>query len=110
MKTVTDLEMKEKIELSTDHLVMVLCSAEWCAPCKRLKPILEKLSAIYTGNGGKPLMELFLLDIEENPETCKHYGVQGIPTILWFRNGKLASTTVGLQSEQSLIVKIESLL
>lgn len=104
MKTVTDNTMEDVISQSSGKLQIVDCTAEWCAPCKKLKPILEKLNSDMSDK-----VEVHVLDIEENSETVKKYQVKGIPTLLWFRNGGLVKTTMGMQSQANLVSTIEEL-
>lgn len=103
MKTATDSTMESIVASSSDRLVLVTCSADWCGPCKRLKPILEKLDSEYGS-----MMDCYVLDIEENPITAKQHGILGIPSILWFLKGNLVHTSVGLMSEKALVTRIES--
>ena len=59
-------------------------TAEWCGPCKQIGPILEEIS-----EEKKELINIVKINIDENPETPQKYGVRGIPTLIFFKNGKL---------------------
>ena len=64
--------------------------AEWCGPCKQISPILEEIS-----EEKKELINIVKLNIDENPETPQKYGVRGIPTLIFFKDGKLIDTKIG---------------
>lgn len=104
MKTITDGNFQEKLLGSNEKLLLVDCSAEWCSPCKKLKPILEQLAVEHADQ-----VDINILDIEENPETVKKFQIRGVPSLLWFKNGILVQTTVGLLSKQSLVKEIADL-
>ena len=64
--------------------------AEWCGPCKMIGPSLEEIA---TELG--PKAKIVKVNIDENPNTPAKYGVRGIPTLMVFKDGKLAATKVG---------------
>ena len=71
--------------------------AEWCGPCKQIGPILEEIS-----NEKKDLINIYKLNIDENPEIPQKYGVRGIPTLMLFKDGKLLDTKVGSLPKNSI--------
>ena len=79
--------------------------AEWCNPCKQISPILEEIS-----EEKKEQLRVVKLNIDENPQTPQEYGVQGIPTLLLFIDGKLADSKIGNMPKTSLTEWIESYL
>ena len=104
MKQITDNLIEAAIAESSQKILLVDCSADWCAPCKKLKPVLEQIA-----NENSEQIDVRVLDIEENPETVKKYQVRGIPTLLWFRNGSLVKTTVGSVSKQNLLSEMNNI-
>ena len=75
---------------SSDILTLVDFWAEWCGPCKQIGPILEEISE------AKPdKLNIFKLNVDENPQTPQKFGVRGIPTLMLFKDGKLLDTKVG---------------
>ncbi|MFB0522585.1 MAG: thioredoxin [Candidatus Bathyarchaeia archaeon] len=90
------------IETIQNHsLVVVDCWASWCAPCHIVAPIIEELAQDYAGKilFGK-------LNVDENRAVATQYQIMGIPTLLVFKNGKLADRIVGAMPRQVLEQKI----
>lgn len=76
--------------LNKSKILVLDCWAEWCAPCKMIAPIIEKLAEEYAGR------VLFAkLNVDENPQTASKYGIMSIPTLLIFKSSKLVDTIVG---------------
>jgi thioredoxin 1 len=76
--------------------------AEWCGPCKMIGPSLEEIA---TELGAK--VKIVKINIDENPSSPSKYGVRGIPTLMVFKGGKLASTKVGAAPKNQLQSWIE---
>ena len=86
---ITDNNFDEVIK-NSKTLVLVDFWAEWCGPCKQIGPILEEISE------AKPdKLNIFKLNVDENPQTPQKFGVRGIPTLMLFKDGKLLDTKVG---------------
>jgi thioredoxin 1 len=64
--------------------------ASWCGPCRMVGPIFEELSKDYAGK-----VKFAKVNVDENPKTPANYGVRGIPTVIMFKNGKIADQVVG---------------
>jgi thioredoxin 1 len=94
---VTD-ESFDKDVLQADRPVLVDFWAEWCGPCKQLAPALEEI-ARELGNQ----VTVAKLNIEESPTTPSRYGVRGIPTMMLFKGGQMASMVVGTKPKQKII-------
>lgn len=81
-----------------EGLVMVDFYADWCGPCKMLTPILETVSR-------EQEIELVKVNVDEDSELASHYGVRGIPTVLFFKNGELKETIVGSVPKSKLVIE-----
>ena len=77
--------------------VLVDFWAEWCAPCKRLAPVLDDVAESYDGK-----VTVAKLNIEDNPNTAPKFGIRGIPTLILFKDGEPAGTLVGEKSKAEL--------
>ncbi len=99
----TDTNVKN--EINSGKLVVVDLWAEWCGPCRSITPSIEELATEYEG---KAIIGKYNVD-EEN-ELSTEYGVRSIPTILFFKDGKLADKQVGASPKASIKAKIDALL
>ena len=79
--------------------------AEWCGPCRMVAPIIEELAEEY---GDRVLIGK--MDVDKNDEVCSQFGIRNIPTILFFKNGKLVDKQVGAAQKAALAAKIDALL
>ncbi len=86
---VTDKTFKGEV-LSFKGPVLVDCWAPWCGPCRMVAPVLEQLASEYAGR-----VKITKLNVDENPVTASQYGIQSIPTMLLFKNGKQVNSLVG---------------
>ena len=92
----------EKTIKDTEGVVLVDFWAAWCAPCRALSPILEKLDEEH---GDKA--SVFKLNVDENPEIAQEHGVRGIPTVKIFKDGEEVKSLVGLMPKSEYEKYIE---
>ncbi len=102
--TFTDQNFKKEV-LESSLPVLVDFWAEWCAPCRMVAPVVEKIAKEYTGK-----LKVGKLNVDDNSETPAQYGIQGIPTLLLFRGGQVVNQMVGFQSEDKLKKEIDRVL
>ena len=100
----TDGNFKSEV-LDSKIPVLVDFWAEWCAPCRMVAPVVEKIAKDYAGK-----LKVGKVNVDDNSETPQRYGIQGIPTLILFRDGQVANQMVGFQSEQKLKNAIDSVL
>ena len=102
VREVTDNAFAQEVLQSTPP-VLVDVWADWCGPCKAIAPIVEELARAYEGR-----LKVMKLDVDENPRTASTYQVQSIPTLLVFKDGKLAERIVGAVPKQVIVDKLQS--
>ena len=83
--------------ITASGLILVDFWAEWCGPCKMIAPILSEVAVEYAGK-----VTVGKLNIDQNSETPPKFGIRGIPTLLLFKDGKVAATKVGALSKSQL--------
>ena len=98
---VTDSNFAEILE--KNNLTMIQFSAPWCGPCKMLSPIVEQLSEENKD------FTIGKVNIDDNMESAAKYGIRGVPTLLFFKNGEVVDKIVGVKSKGELQEKINSL-
>jgi thioredoxin 1 len=102
MKNVTDKSFEADV-LNSEGPVLVDFWAEWCGPCRQIAPALEDMSKDMAGK-----VTVAKINIDDNPATPGKYGVRGIPTMMIFKGGKVASTKVGALPKSKLYEWVQS--
>ena len=93
---VSDADFESEVLKSTSPVVVDFW-AEWCGPCRMIAPALEEISGSL---GAK--IKIVKLNVDENPEISQKYGIRSIPTLMLFKDGKLASQKVGAMPKSEL--------
>ena len=91
--------------LKSELPIVVDFSAEWCMPCRKLAPILEELAGDYTGRA-----VVAHIDVDKEPSLARQYRVMSVPTLLFFKNGKVVSTSIGLVSKKTLAESLDEII
>ena len=99
--TVSDAEFEQTV-LKSDKPVMLDFWAEWCQPCKMLTPTVEELAGDFEGQ-----ILVGKLNVDDNPNTATTYGIRGIPTLLFLKDGKVVQQIVGVKSKSEIKKIIE---
>lgn len=102
--TLTENNFRNEV-LESSKPVLVDFWASWCGPCHIIAPAIEELASDYDGKAtiGK-------LNVDEQPGIAQQYGIRSIPSVLFFRDGKVVDQVVGAVPKQALADKLNSLL
>lgn len=100
----TDASNFESNVLKSDKPVLVDFWAEWCGPCKSLLPVLEEVAEEM---GDKAVITK--VNVDDNGNLAQKYGIRGIPTMIFFKNGEAMKTLVGAQPKAEIVKSIEEL-
>ncbi|GAB5377578.1 MAG: thioredoxin [Acuticoccus sp.] len=103
-ETTTQTFMQDVVEASQEKIVLVDFWAPWCGPCKQLAPALEKVVRSYKG-----ALALVKMNIDEHPEIAGQLGIQSIPAVIAFRQGRPMDGFVGVQTETQIKTFVERL-
>ena len=98
---INDADFNELV-MKSDKLAIVDLWAEWCNPCHLIAPIIEDLAAEYDGR-----VLVTKLDMDHNPNTPARFGIMGIPTVLFIKNGREVDRIVGAQSYVAFANRVE---
>jgi len=91
--------------IKNNSFVVVDMWAEWCGPCRMISPVIEELAERYSDK-----IIVGKVNVDEEPQLAQRFGVTGIPTLLFFKNGKLIDRSVGALPKSVLENRISSLL
>jgi len=97
----TDVNFKKEV-LESDLPVLVDFWAAWCSPCKQIAPSVDELAKEYAGK-----IKIGKVDVDANSKIPTQYGIMSIPTIIFFKQGKIMGQLVGAVSKLELKRKIE---
>ena len=99
----TDDNAKKEIE--TGKPVVIDFWAEWCGPCRMVSPIIDELATEYEGR-----VTIGKMNVDENDDVVGQFGIRNIPTVLFFKDGKMVDKVVGATAKDKFVEKIEAML
>ena len=106
MTTVTQVEESNfETLLTSEKLVIVDFTAKWCGPCKKIAPFMEDIAQTYQDR-----VEVVKVDIDQSKPLAKKYGIRSIPAVLFFQNGDLVETIVGVQPYEKFVSTVDKFL
>ncbi len=101
VEAVTDATFADMVE-KANGLTLIDFWAVWCGPCRMVAPIVEQLAHEYEGK-----LRVLKLDVDSNMETSTRFNVRSIPSLLFFKDGRLVDTVVGAVPKQMLERKVQ---
>jgi thioredoxin 1 len=104
VRELSDTNFKDEV-VNSDKPTLVDFWAPWCMPCKAIAPVIEELATAYDGK-----VKFTKLNVDDNPMTASSYGVRGIPTLIFFKNGSVVDQIVGAVPKAELEKAIGRLL
>ena len=101
---VSDATFEQEV-LQSEQPVLVDFWAVWCGPCRAIAPMVDSVATTYTGK-----LKVAKMNVDENGATPSRYGIRGIPTLLFFKGGKVADQVVGCVPQNVIEEKVQKLL
>src|SRR5262245_59036462 len=97
LEEINDLNFETEV-LGSEQPFLLDFSAVWCAPCKALQPLVEKLAEDFRGQ-----LRVGKIDIDDSPAVAARLGVRGAPTLIFFRNGQELARKLGFTNRSGLL-------
>jgi len=103
--TVNDSNFQAEVINEEKIAVLVDFWAEWCGPCRMISPVIAEIADEYKGK-----IKVCKVNVDEAPRTASEFGVMSIPTLAFFKKGKVLHKVVGAVPKQEIVSKINSLI
>ena len=95
----------DEVVIKSDKPVVVDFWAEWCGPCRMIAPMIEEISREFDGKA-----IVAKCDVDSSPGVASRFGIRNIPTVLFFKDGKVADKQVGAVPKASFVAKLNALI
>ena len=95
----------DEVVIKSVKPVIVDFWAEWCGPCRMISPIIEEISHEFEGK-----VVVVKCDVDSSPAVATKYNIRNIPTVLFFKDGKIADKQVGAVPKNNFVVKLKALI
>jgi thioredoxin 1 len=95
----------DEVVLKSEKPVLVDFWAEWCGPCRMIAPIIEEISKEFSERA-----LIVKCDVDNSPGVAAKFGIRNIPTILFFKDGKVADKQVGAVPKNNFVSKLNALI
>ncbi len=104
IKSVTDATFEAEV-LKSDKPVLVDFWAEWCGPCRQVAPILQEIASEHADK-----LTIVKINIDENPQTPRDYGVLQIPTMNVYKGGEVVKQIIGAKPKAMLLRELDGVI
>src|SRR5664279_4005029 len=94
----------DEVVIKSDKPVMVDFWAEWCGPCRMIAPFVEEMSKEFEGKA-----TVVKCDVDNSPAVSMKFGIRNIPTVLFFKDGKVADKQIGAVPKNTFVAKLNAL-
>ncbi len=101
--TFTDANFQQEV-IGSAEPTLVDFTAAWCGPCRALAPVIEELAGEYAGK-----VKIGKLDVDNNPQISNAFSIRSIPTLLFFKDGRVVEQMVGAASKKELAKRLDQL-
>ncbi len=107
MATATFIQDETEFDtlVENETVLVVDCTATWCGPCKLISPLIDQLAEQYSDRA-----KVFKLDLDSNKEVAKRFGIKSIPAVMFFKQGELKETLIGVKPYEEFTSAVEKYL
>ncbi|MDA2932800.1 thioredoxin [Acidobacteria bacterium AH-259-D05] len=102
--TLTEVNFQTEVLEGTEPIVVDFW-ASWCGPCQMIAPVIEEVAVDFEG-----LAKVGKLETDDNTSIAKQYGIRSIPTLLFFKDGRVVDQVIGVASKKVIADKLEAML